>query len=459
VGNRAPASYFRTDFLPTPEDLSLDELKKILEEKKYSKIEDLLALLAQDKPKYMSHYALGYHSGSIQQGSKSNPRALVYGRTGNFIIAFNGDKKQNGYEFLEVMNFDQDKREFQFFEIEFNEKLQLGTTPYKISENGGPNKKCLVCHVGSRPIWNAYDIWPGFYGSGDDYPITASPKGGAGSVFRVERGVDVVAEWTALQNGPLKAGRYQHLQPPGLSVFSSEDNPRPNTDLGTVLFMHNMKRIERLLEQGDAHKMRHGLLYAHFCVPAMDPESPLFKNAQEFAKRSDEKLILHQVRTALSHARELGISWRTLMEKAVKDNPGGDFEAKSEYEFFSKFVRNRGLTELVTKTQMPVLLSFVEKYLPKSEVQTWALNKRLGAFNFSYGGEFADFFDRAVVSTAIGESPSAEDQALLETLRKARREYNSDYTFKMRAGTAQGRVHPLAQPCQTLYEQSVLPTL
>ena len=111
---------------------------------------------------------------------------------------------------LEVEEFSHQTNRFDFREIEFREEGAL-STPFTISQIGGLDGKCLLCHTEQRPIWETYDIWPGFYGGDDDFPFNRSPKRGR-SVLDVEFPNRVSAEWDASSAGPLHSGRYQYLQ-------------------------------------------------------------------------------------------------------------------------------------------------------------------------------------------------------------------------------------------------------
>lgn len=264
----AQAAYQSPVLQAEPEDLSFEELAKILETQRFSKIEDLLKYLSTNKPEYMSHYSLAFNSRSLHGSSKQFPRAIVYGKTGQFIITFNGHENQAAYEMLEVVQFNATKNTAEFREIEFNEKGQL-KQPYKISPIGGPavdgQAKCLQCHTGGRWIWESYDNWPGLYGGDDDYPITSFTKNGTNSTLGYENPKSVVEDWLAYKDTHSKVGRYKFLNPLRPSTLFKTPEPRPNTDLSLLLQSLNGRRVAQSLKNAGAYPLRFPLLFALNC--------------------------------------------------------------------------------------------------------------------------------------------------------------------------------------------------
>lgn len=127
-------------------------------------LEDVLQLVPKE---FYDNYVLVYRSRSLQDASPLYPRAVVFGRSAKFIMAFNGHEKQKGYNNLEIIQFREKEFRWEFREITFID----GKTPV-VSE---PNpKKCLECHqspkrvgIDPRPNWEPYNFWPGVYASVD----------------------------------------------------------------------------------------------------------------------------------------------------------------------------------------------------------------------------------------------------------------------------------------------------
>jgi cytochrome c553 len=144
-----------------PEEFSYDDLIHLIQSHKIHSIDQLLPLLP---PSYRSHYALVYRSGSPQGASLKDPRVIMYGSDAKTVITFNGDPKQPGYNQLEVMQFNDGTRQFEFRELTFpNPSPSLEVNP----------ARCARCHgdhpgAGLRPSWSQYPSWSGVYGENDD---------------------------------------------------------------------------------------------------------------------------------------------------------------------------------------------------------------------------------------------------------------------------------------------------
>ncbi len=128
-------------------------------------LEQVLDLAPQE---FFLNYVLMYRSRSLQDANPRFPRAIVFGRSAKFIMAFNGHEKQKGYNNLEIVQFREKTFRWEFREITF----ENGQAP-RFSE-ANP-KKCLECHqspsrtnVDPRPNWEPYNFWPGAYASVDD---------------------------------------------------------------------------------------------------------------------------------------------------------------------------------------------------------------------------------------------------------------------------------------------------
>ncbi|MGE3974827.1 MAG: ankyrin repeat domain-containing protein [Bdellovibrionales bacterium] len=137
--------------------MSFEKLKAILAkcQAKIKKVEDLLPLI----PKTMrSRYALMYASRSSQPGSFDYPRALLFERTGQFIMTFNGHSDFDGYQNLEMMTLNPTTRKIELYNLDMQKVAQGNITPE------GPNpSRCLRCH-GETPHPN-WDVWTGWSGA------------------------------------------------------------------------------------------------------------------------------------------------------------------------------------------------------------------------------------------------------------------------------------------------------
>ena len=155
--------FFCTSTAGAEQPNSFSQIQQIIETKQPKSVEAFIASLS---PELRSNFTLVYQSKSIQGASKESPRAVLFSKTGDLEISFNGASSQEGGSSVEVMNFygPKSQRKSSLHEITFDPK---GAMPARISD---PNpSRCISCH-GSPPIpiWESYPSWPGVYGSHDD---------------------------------------------------------------------------------------------------------------------------------------------------------------------------------------------------------------------------------------------------------------------------------------------------
>lgn len=159
---QAQSGYYR---IKDSTDFSFEKLQELIESQQLKSIEQVLSVTKDYYPEYFDNYIMMYHSRSLQGSSFEAPRVMLFDRSAQFILTFNGDPKHRGYDRLEIMQFRADQHRFEFREITFSENK-----PPEFSE---PNPaKCMVCHqdtnrknLDPRPNWEPYNIWPGAYGS------------------------------------------------------------------------------------------------------------------------------------------------------------------------------------------------------------------------------------------------------------------------------------------------------
>jgi hypothetical protein len=144
--------------------LTIADLNSAIAGLKNPSIEALLPVLKKRDPNIFHDYVMLYGSRSLQESSATNPRVLLITKKAEMILSFNGDEKQKGFNELEVMFFDKNENRFNFQEFSF----QNG----KVKASEVNPRKCLACHqspfrkdVDPRPNWEAYNLWPGVFGS------------------------------------------------------------------------------------------------------------------------------------------------------------------------------------------------------------------------------------------------------------------------------------------------------
>jgi cytochrome c553 len=215
-------------------------------------IEAVLAHLPED---YRSKYVLMFESRSLQQGSFTNPRVLMFGNDAQFIISFNGAKDQRGYDALETMEFDPLKNQFNYREVLFPKK-DSSDRSIKISEVN--TARCTKCHGDpARPVWDSHPIWPGAYGEKYLSPLSKSERKGI---------QDFLAEHK-------KHERYKFLVhaesfakddtflPTAKERYDSTDKESPNTQLSRLLSDLNARRVAKIITQNpDFPKVRYAVL-------------------------------------------------------------------------------------------------------------------------------------------------------------------------------------------------------
>lgn len=144
--------------------INYEQLVQGIQQTQAQTLEQALDLIPSS---FYQNYVLMYRSRSLQDANPLFPRVIVFGRTAQFIMAFNGHEKQKGFNQLEIIQFRQPTNRWEFREITFfNDK------PPTFSE-ANPTK-CLECHqsprranVDPRPNWEPYNFWPGAYASVD----------------------------------------------------------------------------------------------------------------------------------------------------------------------------------------------------------------------------------------------------------------------------------------------------
>jgi len=261
------------------DDLDFAKLREILRTHQFERIADLIQYLSKHHGPFMERHTFGFDSRSLHGSSYENPRAIVYGRSAEFVLTFNGDPSQAKYRFLEVAQFNLVSKSYDFFEVEFREGRPNIAFAHQFSDRGGPKNICMSCHVGGRPLWNEYLAWPGFYGGVNDQPLRPAARPipeFAG--FSSQRYLGSEAEqWSKFSFGNrLTNPRYKWLPKPidGRLPISGEPL-RPNSDLATRLTRINMLRVVQSLSQEKpkiAELTKWELLYSQDCLDHPSPK-------------------------------------------------------------------------------------------------------------------------------------------------------------------------------------------
>ena len=435
-------------------DLSLPELREILKTHQFARIEDLLAYLRKAKPEYMKYYTLMHHSPSLQdKASFEHPRAIVFGKTANFVMTFNGHPSQGGYDALEVMQFDAKSRRFELHEIQFNEFGKMNK-PYDLSDSNESDAKCLVCHTGSRPIWNAYTLWPGAFGGVDDIGVGKSVARFADGIEGfLGRGFAAKAteQWRDFQESAAKKGRYGYLPPLASSrylalaeelhgqKYTDEAFPRPNTDLNVALMVHNFNRIGEILhEKLRNDDLRYVLLYTvSDCRYLFQDDFNTHKEridavATKFYEEAKPAFDTHLVTSLRQLAKDYDIGWQELRARALNGSYADGLKEKytkvnSEKEFYDVFSSTDFggfLFQQLHRMDWEELqiLAPVKYLVPSANVEQWPMAMYEGVYNFNSGDRGGEHVLRYVLLDRIFvpyENDLVERLQEAETMKKA----------------------------------------
>ena len=242
-----------------PEPFTMDSLRGLISKNQITTIEELLPLLPAE---LRANFTLMYESGSIQSGSKKKPRAILFSKDGKFSLTFNaGDEpKQIGNDKIEVMQFDDQRKKFELFELGFS-----GKGPPKISE-ANP-QKCLACHHNEpRPIWGGYPQWPGAYGSTDD---ELDALQGERRPFRKFR---KFAETQPRYKNLIFDSQSKNY--PYLRDKSSNFDVRPNLRLTKAMAQLNSQRVMELLRKSPSYPEYRAQILSKIYGCDPDPDQP-----------------------------------------------------------------------------------------------------------------------------------------------------------------------------------------
>ncbi len=133
------------------------KLSEIIEHNSIRSVDELIKKLPEE---YLKYYTFLYDSHSLQPASPSFPRTVVYGPDARFMMSFSGDPNHSAYQTIETIELDEKDYKFHFRHVEFD---PTGKTKPKIV-NSPPI--CNSCHgKDPQPIWDAYPMWRGAYGS------------------------------------------------------------------------------------------------------------------------------------------------------------------------------------------------------------------------------------------------------------------------------------------------------
>ncbi len=266
------------------------------------RIQDLLPFLPSE---LRANFVLMFKSRSLQEATYLAPRVILYSPQSDFIMTFNGDKSQEGFESIETVRFIHSENRFIFEEILFDGDLksrmeflsQKGETQranYLLdrSTRTGPNPPvCRACHQSDpRPNWEHYSFWPGAYGQFDNAQllngrtVQDDPVDGAAKTYNNSAAAKSLPEFVALADrhprykslvnlksilklGKDQSGRYGRSENSNLFTFTAHVSAL------------NFKRIVRIMK---SHRNYDQLKWTVFSYQKAICGGPEFSGYQDF---------------------------------------------------------------------------------------------------------------------------------------------------------------------------------
>lgn len=136
---------------------TFERLKRIVTDCNVQTSDQLMGLLPRP---YLSNYSLIFGSqGAFRANASARfPRIIMMGKTGEQMIAINGNPNVVGAKSIEMVEFKTATKTFEFREIDLS---QTGAARFSEANPA----QCLTCHRSTtpRPNWYNWTFWPGAY--------------------------------------------------------------------------------------------------------------------------------------------------------------------------------------------------------------------------------------------------------------------------------------------------------
>ena len=167
----APAVAF-ADCSETP--ISYAELVNIAQK---PKVHDVVSFLQSLPANSLTNVTLVHNSESLQKAAISPlvPGVIRGTADGKLIFRYVCQKNSELSDRIEILRFDSKEKQFKTSSIHFS---GIGR-PQAVSQVFENPQECLQCHADQlkgnttskflKPVWDSYPLWPGLYGSNEDY--------------------------------------------------------------------------------------------------------------------------------------------------------------------------------------------------------------------------------------------------------------------------------------------------
>jgi hypothetical protein len=217
----------------------LKDLLTILDRDQIGTIDALVPSLPES---HRRSFVLMRESRSRQGSSAENPRAILFGDDGRFVLAFNGDPSHAGYDSLEMYEVNPETFEFEFYAIEFPPRR--GADGKVIPPVKNPHT-CMHCHGPSpKPRWSSYPVWPGAYAfradlmRPDEKPLYERYLAGRAAHPRYSK----LLHFSSAPNAPYRSGNME-----------KNHEVRPNGRFGSLANRWNNRRLEKKVKASEAY--------------------------------------------------------------------------------------------------------------------------------------------------------------------------------------------------------------
>ncbi len=219
-------------------EFDFQALQLLIERDRIGSIEAVLAALPAD---LRSHYVLVFSSRSSQKASFRYPRAILYGAGAHFMLSFNGDPAEHGYQTLETAEYDARQARFHFREIRF---ANSPTNASEIQFSEVDPVRCQRCHgAPPRPVWDTSPLWPGAYGERYRSNLTGTERAGMRQFLNQQPTHPRYREL-------VDAERFDHrgtFAPDAKDEYAGDRREPPNAEFSELLARMNMQMIARQL--------------------------------------------------------------------------------------------------------------------------------------------------------------------------------------------------------------------
>lgn len=375
-----------------PNEISYDWLKNLIITKKLTTIDSVIPLLPKT---YRESFLLMRESHSMQEASLENPRAIVFGQNAKLIMAFNGDSSQKNYNQLELIEFNDQAKAFEFRTILFGE----GEPKFS---NVNPSK-CLSCHGAvPQPLWDDYKKWPGMIAANDE--------------------LDNDDEIELLKSKRLRSNlRYQSLFGNNselfpYAIFTSDHKFRPgNRLLKNIIRKQSVANAARIAKSEAFKRYEPLVLYSLMRCNVTPSATPAYVNAVKDLYGADAPALINEIDADPGNH---SLRTRILLLGKDYDSQLFDLSVRNDHDS-SRYLYQDGSSNLYQLTVVnlieaasPPYSKLISRYKTKFCDQ-YNKVEGPGQCSGSVGSEISAAYDSS------GPSFYGDELATCETLRKA----------------------------------------